>query len=463
MSGNDSEVAKGEGKVRESPFSGHRRAPRSSYRFRRPARAPDPDGTSPTCRSCRSGLERTFVDLGLSPVANDYLAPSDLRRPETFYPLHVHICEACLLVQLEQVKSPEALFSDYLYFSSYSDTLLEHTRTYVERMTSRLDLGPGSLVLELASNDGYLLQYFVERGIPVLGVEPALNVAEAATKKGIPTLVRFFDATLARELATNGRKADLIVANNVLAHVPALNDFVQGMKIALRPRGVVTVEFPHISRLIEEAQFDTIYHEHLSYFSFLTVERIFAEQGLTLFDVDEIPTHGGSLRIYGRHEEDRSRPIAERVEALRAKERDSGLDQVEGYLDFEKKVRRIKRELLTFLIQARDQGKSVVGYGAPAKGTTLLNYCGIRTDLLDYTVDRSPHKQGRFVPGTRVPIHAPERIRETRPDYVLILAWNLESEIMTRMEHVREWGGKFVVPLPEVRVRGCEASPGGGA
>jgi SAM-dependent methyltransferase len=415
--------------------------------------APSRRNASATCRFCGFGLARTFVDLGVSPVANAYLDPSDLKRGEMFYPLRAYVCEACLLVQLEEVESPEALFEDYAYFSSYSDTWLDHARSYVEEITRRLEMGPDHLVLEIASNDGYLLQYFVERGIPVLGVEPAANVAEVAKEKGIPTLARFFRVSLARKLAAEGRQADLIVANNVLAHVPALNDFVRGMKIALRPRGVVTVEFPHLMRLMEKAQFDTIYHEHFSYFSFLTVEKVFAKQGLTLFDVDEIPTHGGSLRIYGRHEEDLSRPIEERVEALRAAERDRGLDRIEGYLDFDRKVRRIKRGLLAFLIEARNEGKSVVGYGAPAKGNTLLNYCGIRTDLLDYTVDRSPHKQGRLLPGTRIPIHAPDRIRETRPDYVLILPWNLEQEITEQMAHVREWGGRFVVPIPEVRVR----------
>ena len=405
------------------------------------------------CRFCGTKLERSFVDLGVSPLSNAFVDPEALRRGEMFYPLHAFVCEGCLLVQLEQFERPENIFSDYAYFSSYSQSWLDHCRSYVERVSERFGLGEESLVVELASNDGYLLQYFVERGIPVLGVEPAANVAEAALEKGIPTLVRFFGEEFGAELATERRPADLIVGNNVLAHVPGLNDFVRGIKRLLAPRGgVATLEFPHLLKLIEENQFDTIYHEHFSYFSFLTVEKVFAEHGLTLFDVEELPTHGGSLRIYARHAEDPTHEVGSRVADLRDREVARGFDRIEGYLGFEERVRRIKRELLTFLIDAREAGRSVVGYGAPAKGNTLLNYCGVRTDLLDYTVDRSPHKQGRYLPGTRIPVHSPERISETRPDYVLILPWNLTDEIVAQQAHIREWGGQFVVPIPTLRI-----------
>jgi SAM-dependent methyltransferase len=411
-------------------------------------------GTAPPCRFCRTPLRLTFVDLGLSPIANAYLSAAELGRGETFYPLRPYVCEECLLVQLEEFEGPEALFRDYAYYSSYSDTWLRHAEKYVEATVARFELGRDHRVIEIASNDGYLLQYLVERGIPVLGIEPARNVAEAAAERGIPTLIRFFGATLAAELSAEGRRADLLVANNVLAHVPDLNDFVQGMKLVLEPRGVVTVEFPHLMRLMEENQFDTIYHEHFSYFSFLTVEKIFRAHGLTPFDVEELPTHGGSLRIYARHAEDTSRAVSPRVRELRRRETERRMDRVEGYLSFDQQVQRTKLRLLTFLIEAREAGKSVVGYGAPAKGNTLLNYCGVRADLIDYTVDRSPHKQGRYLPGTRIPIHAPDRIRETRPDYVLILPWNLKEEIMDQIGYVREWGGQFAIPIPELHLHG---------
>ena len=406
----------------------------------------------PACRFCGAPLTRTFVDLGMSPLANSYVEPSDLGRKEEFYPLHVFICDACLLVQLEELQSPEAIFGEYAYFSSYSDSWLRHAQAYVELVTKRFGLGPDSLVVEMASNDGYLLQYFVEEGIPVLGIEPAANVAEAARDNGIPTLVRFFGEALAEELAAEGQHADLVVGNNVLAHVPQLNDFVRGMKILLKPQGVITMEFPHLMRLMADNQFDTIYQEHFSYFSFLTVERVFAEHGLVLFDVEELPSHGGSLRIYARHAKDDSKSVGDRVEELRTREIQEGFDRVEHYLAFDERVRATKRKLLTFLTQAKEEGRSIVGYGAAAKGNTLLNYCGVRTDFLDYVVDRSPHKQGRFLPGTRIPIYHPDRIRETRPDYVLILPWNLRGEIMETMSHVQEWGGRFVVPIPEVTV-----------
>ncbi len=407
----------------------------------------------PSCRFCGAPLTQTVVDLGMSPLANAYLEPGQLARGETFYPLHARVCEDCFLVQLERFEQPEVIFGDYAYFSSYSDSWLKHAEEYVRMATRRFGLREESLVVELASNDGYLLQYFVEERIPVLGVEPAANVAAAAEEKGIPTRVRFFGEAMARDLAEEGLHADLIIGNNVLAHVPELNDFVTGMKHLLKPRGVITMEFPHLVRLIEGNQFDTIYHEHFSYYSFLTVERIFAAHGLTLFDVDELPTHGGSLRIYGRHEEDDSRPVEERVRALRARELDGGYDTLAPYVAFGERVYETKRKLLSFLVGAKNEGKSVVGYGAAAKGNTLLNYCGVRTDFLDYVVDRSPHKQDRYLPGTRIPIVAPERIDETRPDYVLILPWNLKDEIIGQMEHIRDWGGKFVVPIPEVRVQ----------
>ncbi len=408
------------------------------------------------CRFCGAPLSHVFVDLGVSPLANSYLEPEHLRRPEAFYPLCVYTCGECLLVQLPEEERPEAIFSDYAYFSSYSESWLRHARTYAEAMIERFGFGPEHQVVEIASNDGYLLRWFQERGVPVLGVEPAGNVAEAAVAAGIPTRVSFFGAETAREMVGEGVRADLLVGNNVLAHVPDLNGFVEGLKILLAPDGVLTMELPHLLRLMEETQFDTIYHEHYSYFSFLAVRKVFAAHGLDLFDVEELPTHGGSLRIYACHEGSRasrsSQPISARVGDLLAREAAAGLDRIDAYGSFAARVERVKRGLLRFLIQAREDGKTVVGYGAPAKGNTLLNYCGVRTDFLDYTVDRSPHKQGRYLPGTRIPIHAPERIHETRPDYVLILPWNLKDEVMEQMAGIREWRGRFVVAIPEVLV-----------
>ncbi|MEA2604264.1 MAG: hypothetical protein QOF89_5256 [Acidobacteriota bacterium] len=405
-----------------------------------------------SCRFCGAPLSHVFVDLGASPLANSYLEPADLRKAESFYPLCVYVCGECFLVQLPEEERPEAIFSDYAYFSSYSESWLRHAETYAAAMVERFGLGPGHRVVEIASNDGYLLRWFAARGIPVLGVEPAANVAAAAEAAGIPTLVKFFGEATARELVTAGTRADLLVGNNVLAHVPGLNDFVAGLKLLLAPAGVLTMEFPHLLRLMAEDQFDTIYHEHYSYFSFTTVQQVFAAHGLTLFDVEELPTHGGSLRIYGRHDEGSSKPVGERVADLLAREEAAGLSRLDTYRSFDEQVRRVKRGLLRFLIQAKEEGRSIAGYGAPAKGNTLLNYCGVRTDLLDYTVDRSPHKQGRFLPGTRIPIHGPDRLRETRPDYVLILPWNLKDEIVEQMADVRSWGGRFVVAIPEVRI-----------
>lgn len=404
------------------------------------------------CRFCGAALSRTFVDLGMSPLSNAYLEPSKFGGREAFYPLHVFICEKCLLVQLEEFETPEEIFSDYAYFSSFSEDWLAHCRRYVASMIKRLRLDKTSLVIEVASNDGYLLQYFLEQHVPSLGIEPAANVAKAAEAKGVPTIVRFFGRQLAGELAKEGKKADLLLGNNVLAHVPDLNDFVAGLGILLKDRGVITMEFPHLLRLIEGNQFDTIYHEHFSYFSFLVVERVFARHGMTLFDAEELPTHGGSLRIYARHSADKSRPVEKSVDRLRKLEIDFGLGKVEGYCGFSENVREAKRMLLDFLIRTKREGKSIVAYGAAAKGNTLLNYCGIREDFIDYVVDRSPHKQGKLLPGTHIPIHPPERISETRPEYVLILPWNLKTEIMRQMDHVCKWGGKFVVPIPRTEV-----------
>jgi len=371
---------------------------------------------------------------------------------EPFYPLHVYVCEKCFLVQLQEYVTPERIFSDYAYFSSYSDSWLAHASKYTGQMVERFAIDAQSLVVEVASNDGYLLQYFVEKQIPVLGIEPAANVAAVAVQKGVSTLVKFFGTETARELAASSKKADLLLGNNVLAQVPDLNDFVAGMKILLKPAGVITMEFPHLQRLMEQNQFDTIYHEHFSYFSLVTVDKIFAAHGLTLFDVEELHTHGGSLRIYARHAEDSSKPVSAHITELRAREESMGYSRIETYAHFAEQVKETKRKLLEFLIEAKRSGKKIAGYGAPGKGNTLLNYCAIRTDFLDYTVDRNPHKHGRFLPGTHVPIYPPDRIRETRPDYVLILPWNLKDEIIKQNGFIREWGGMFVVPIPEVKV-----------
>jgi SAM-dependent methyltransferase len=372
---------------------------------------------------------------------------------EPFYPLHVQVCERCFLVQLDEYVSAREIFSDeYAYFSSFSTSWLEHAQRYVEDMCRRFALGRENRIVELASNDGYLLQYFVERGIPALGIEPTANTAAAAMMKGIRTLVVFFGARTAREVLDEYGPADLLVGNNVLAHVPDLNDFVRGMKMLLAPAGVITMEFPHLVQLIAHNQFDTIYHEHFSYLSFTTVEKVFDAHGLKLFDVEELPTHGGSLRIYACHDADMAKAIGPRVLELRSREEAFGVSRLSTYSAFGERVRETKRKLLSFLIDAKRAGKTIVGYGAPGKGNTLLNYCGIRTDFIDYTVDRSPHKQGRFLPGSRIPILHPDTIRQTKPDYVLILPWNLKDEIVEQMAFVRAWGGRFVVPIPEVGV-----------
>jgi SAM-dependent methyltransferase len=404
------------------------------------------------CRLCGASLRHTFVDLGMSPLCESYIAPDQLNRMEPFYPLHALVCEQCFLVQLCDYVTADHIYSEYAYFSSYSDSWLRHASGYADMITERLKLGPHHLVVELASNDGYLLQNFVQKSIPVLGIDPAANIAPHAIKKGVPTLVRFFGVETAREVLGMGKQADLLLGNNVLAHVPALNDFVAGMKLLLKPGGTITMEFPHLLRLMESNQFDTIYHEHFSYFSFLTAEKTFARHGLRMFDVEELSSHGGSLRIYARHAEDAGKTITSRVAELRQREQRLGFEALETYTDFDGQVKETKRKLLEFLIAARRAGKSVAGYGAPGKGNTLLNYCGIRTDFIDYTVDRNPYKQGKFLPGTHIPIHSPERIGQTKPDYVLILPWNLKDEIVQQLAYVREWGGKFVVPIPETIV-----------
>ncbi|MGB9147883.1 MAG: class I SAM-dependent methyltransferase [Acidobacteriaceae bacterium] len=400
------------------------------------------------CRFCGAGLRETFVDLGMSPLCESYLAPADLNRGEMFYPLHVYVCGNCLLVQLEEYERAENIFSDYAYFSSYSDSWLRHAEHYCAEMTTRLGLNEKSFVVEVASNDGYLLQYFVSRNIPVLGIEPAANVAEAAVKKGVPSLVKFFGAALAEDLAKEGRCADLVLGNNVLAQVPDLNDFVEGLKILLKPEGVLTLEFPHLSRLIEHNEFDTIYHEHFSYFSLLTTVRILEAHGLRVFDVEELQSHGGSLRVFACRVEAATHPVGPSVARIIAEEEASGLATLEGYRSFAHQVKQTKLALLELLLQAAREGKSVAGYGAPGKSATLLHYCGIGRDLIEYTVDRSPYKQGRSLPGTHIPIYHPDRIRETRPDYVVILPWNLQREIMAQLQFIREWGGKFIVPIP---------------
>ncbi|WP_375460198.1 methyltransferase domain-containing protein [uncultured Enterovirga sp.] len=406
----------------------------------------------PRCRHCDAPLSRVFCDLRATPPSNSFLRPEDLSKAEASFPLTTYVCDACTLVQLPEHQSAEAIFDDYVYFSSFSDSWLAHARAYCEMIVGRLGLGPDSLVVELASNDGYLLQYMKERGIPILGIDPSHTVARAAERKGVPTIVDFFGTRLADKLAGEGKRPDLILGNNVLAHVPDVNDFVAGMARLLAPGGTVTMEFPHVVQLVEGMQFDTIYHEHFSYFSLHTAERIFAAQGLTLYDVEEIPTHGGSLRIYARHAANEALAVLPSVAALKAREVAGGYDRAEGYAGFDEKVRKVKRDLLRFLIELRETGTSIAGYGAPAKGNTLLNYCGVGVDLLDYTVDRNPMKQGRYLPGVRIPVKAPEAIREDRPDYVLILPWNIRDEVIEQLAFIRDWGGKFVVPIPALAI-----------
>jgi SAM-dependent methyltransferase len=405
--------------------------------------------TITSCRFCGSPVEAVFADLGMSPLANSYLPPERANGMEPFYPLRALVCGKCFLVQLEEFESPQQIFSDYAYFSSYSSSWLDHCAGYAELMTNRLGLDESSHVIEIASNDGYLLQYFHERQIPVLGIEPAANVAKVALQKGIPTLVEFFGRETASSLAGES-SADLLLGNNVLAHVPDLNDFVAGMKILLKPGGAITMEFPHLMRLMDENQWDTIYHEHFSYFSFLTVSRVFEAHGLRLFDVEELPTHGGSLRIHGCHADDTEKPETAAAAELRQRERAAGYEQLETYLLYGKRVEEDKREILRFLIDLKRQGKRIAGYGAPAKGNTLLNYCGIGCDFIDYTCDLNPHKQGHFLPGSHIPIRSPEEIMQDKPDVVLILPWNLKDEIMQQLGAIRDWGGRFAARTPEL-------------
>jgi hypothetical protein len=404
------------------------------------------------CRFCKSSDVHAFVDLGMSPLCESFLAADQLDRMEPFYPLSVFVCGRCFLVQLKEYVSPDEIFTEYAYFSSYSDSWLAHAREYSKRVMERFRLGAKSFVVELASNDGYLLRNFVAAGIPCLGIEPAANVAKVAEQAGVPTLVEFFGRRCASELVSRGKRADLIAGNNVLAQVPDLNDFVAGIEILLAPSGVVTLEFPHLLQLMAQNQFDTIYHEHFSYFSLLTTERIFSAHGLELFDVEELASHGGSLRVFGRRAGSSSEGPSTAVVELRAREHAARLDSLAGYEGYPRQVEETKRNLLEFLIEAKRAGKTVVGYGAPGKGNTLLNYCGIRTDFLAFTVDRNPYKHGRYLPGTHIPIFPVEKLREARPDYILILPWNLRREIAAQLEYARSWGAKFAVPIPRLEV-----------
>lgn len=405
------------------------------------------------CRFCDAELNQVFVDLGMSPLANSYLDSKDLDKMEPFYPLRTFVCKECLLVQLEEFESPKNIFTNYAYFSSYSKTWLKHVEDYVNMAIDRFGLDKNSQVIEIASNDGYLLQHFQKKNIPILGIEPAANVAKVAEEKGIPTRTKFFGTETATELINEDRKADLLIAINVLPHVPNLNDFVQGMKLLLKPKGIITVQFSaYLPQLIQQNQFDMIYHEHFSYFSFYTIQKIFSKYDLTIFDVEEVPIHGGSLRIYIKHTENLDFPITQNVDDLLNKEKIFKITEMSTYANFPECVKEIKTSLWNFFISAKKGGKKVVCYSAPAKGNTLLNYCGIDHDFIEYTVDISPHKQGLYLPGTHIPIMPPEKIRETKPDYLFILAWNLKEEIMEQMNYIRDWGGKFVVPIPEVKI-----------
>jgi SAM-dependent methyltransferase len=412
-----------------------------------------------SCRFCGQALQTTFVDLGMSPLCQTHIEQHQLNHMEPFYPLHAWVCSKCFLVQLEEYVAPANIFSsEYAYFSSYSDSWVEHARRYAEMMRNRFAISSHSLVMEIASNDGYLLQHFVAAGVPVLGIEPAANVAKVAQERGVRSEVCFHGTGSAEKIVARYGQADLVLGNNVLAHVPNLNDFVEGMKRLLKPQGVITMEFPHLQRLMEQNQFDTIYHEHFSYFSFFTVEQVFAAHQLTLFDVEELSTHGGSIRIFARHSADDSKPVSDRVRELRRRELSLGFDRLETYQSFGEQVKATKRQLLSFLIALKDKGKTIAGYGAPGKGNTLLNYCGIGPDFLAYTVDRSPYKQGKYTPGMHIPIRSPDEIRRTKPDYLLILPWNLKDEIVAQMGLIREWGGQFIVPIPKPQILAPSAS-----
>jgi SAM-dependent methyltransferase len=411
------------------------------------------ESRSRDCRSCGEKLRHTFVDLGTSPLCQRHVTPAQFDDAEANYPLHVFVCHECFLVQLPAYVPREEIFdAEYAYFSSYSDSWLRHAEKYVSMMIRRFGFGPGSKVVEVASNDGYLLQYFARAGVPVLGIEPTANTAAAAVKKGIPTINEFFGRDTASKVRLSDGPADLILGNNVLAHVPDINDFVAGVKTLLAPSGIATFEFPQLLHLVEQNYWDTIYHEHFSYLSFTTVAAIFARHGLTLFDVEDLATHGGSIRIYARHADAASPPVHERVDAMKERERAAGHFDIGYYERFGERVKESKREILEFLVDLKRQGKRIAGYGAPGKGNTLLNYCGIGTDFIDYTVDRSPHKQGNYLPGSRIPILAPDAIWSDRPDYLFILPWNLRDEIIAQEAGIRAWGGKFIVPLPHVTV-----------
>ncbi len=404
------------------------------------------------CRFCNQKLKEPFLSLGNSPLSNSYLTESESHKQEIFYPLELYVCSKCFLVQLEEFETAKNIFSDYAYFSSFSKSWLRHCENYVEMMINRFGLDKDFLVVEIASNDGYLLQYFKKHKIPVLGIEPANNVAQIAKRKGIPTRVAYFDIKYAKKMRENKEKSDLVIGNNVLAHNPNLNDFVKALKIILKPNGIITMEFPYLLKLIQKNQFDTIYHEHFSYFSFYAVRNIFKFHGIDIFDVEEIPTHGGSLRIYGKNKEDKSKEITSSVRNLLKKEKEAGFLKPKTYCNFGKKVHLTKRKLLQFLIKAKNEGKKIIGYGAPAKGNTLLNYCGIRTDFLDYTVDLNPYKQNKYLPGTHIPVKNPDVIKKDKPDYILILPWNIKDEIIEQMGYVRKWGCKFIIPIPKVEV-----------
>jgi len=407
---------------------------------------------SPCCRFCDNKLEHIFIDLGMSPLSNSYLQASRIHKSEKFYPLTVFVCSSCLLVQLMEYETPDVIFSDYAYFSSYSDSWLEHARIYADKIIDRFTISKDSMVIELASNDGYLLKNFIERDIPVIGIEPAENVALYAQERGIPTITKFFGVAVAQELIAQNKAADLIIGNNVLAHVPNINDFVGGIKILLKPSGIATLEFPHILNLIKKKQFDTIYHEHFSYLSFFSVLKIFENHGLKIFDVDELTTHGGSLRIYATHSDNMEQRIYRSVKNLFQKEYNAGLHNLAMYKSFSEVIHAQKRHILKKLIKIKENEKRIVGYGAAAKGNTLLNYCGIRTDIIDYVVDRNPQKIGKLLPGTHIPIKDPDAIKEDKPDYVLIFPWNLQDEIITQNNYIREWGGKFIIPIPDVMI-----------
>ena len=405
------------------------------------------------CRFCNTELKNEFIDLVNSPASNSFLTKEQLNEPETFYPLKVFTCENCFLVQVDEYKKSGDIFnSDYVYFSSFSKSWLQHSKEYTEKMTSRFSLNSNSLVVEIASNDGYLLQYFKEKNIPVLGIEPTKNTADVAKEKGIDSIVDFFGVRLAKELVNKNIKADLVLGNNVLAHVPDIKDFVGGMKILLKPQGVITMEFPHLMQLIDNNQFDTIYHEHFSYLSFYTVSRIFESQGLKMFDVEEIPTHGGSLRIYACHEEDDSKKIGENVELLHKKEASKGITDLDYYSGFTEKALQVKINLLDFLIKQKRENKKVAAYGAAAKGNTLLNYCGVKNDLIEYVVDANPNKQNKFLPASHIPVLDENFLKEHKPDYVIIFPWNLQKEVITQLDYIRSWGGKFVIPIPELKI-----------